>query len=70
MLHCTYIGPFRVSEGETSPEQCKPADAIGWETYRDGGRRYFYKRKRDAAAASEILERGEFPDDGRPWWIK
>lgn len=67
-MHCTYIGPFRVSEGETSPEQCRAADCMGWETYRDGGRRYFFKTKREAAAASEILERGEIPNGGRAWW--
>ena len=70
MVYCTYIGPFRVSEGETSPEQCKPADAIGWETYRDGGLRYFYKTKREAVAASDILEVGGFPENGRAWWTQ
>lgn len=70
MVYCTYIGPFRVSEGEASPEQCKPADAIGWETYRDGGPRYFYKTKREAVAASDILEFGGFPENGRAWWTK
>ena len=66
--YCTTVAPFRIAEGEQSPESCRPDQAEGWEAYRDGGRSYFYKTKRAACAASEALEMGGFPVGGYPWW--
>lgn len=66
--YCTTVAPFRIAEGEQTPEYCQPKDADGWEAYRDGGRRYFYRTKREACAASDALEAGGFPVGGYPFW--
>ena len=68
--YCTTVAPFRIAEGEGTPERCAPANADGWEAFRDGGRRYFYKTKREACAASERLEVGGFPVGGYPFWAR
>ena len=65
---CNTIAPFRIAEGEQTPERCRADQAEGWETYNDGGRRYFYRTKREACAASEALARGDFPQGGYPFW--
>ncbi len=65
---CTTIAPFLIPDGEGTPEQCAPKDAMGWEAYRNGGRRYFYRTRREARAASQALENGGFPVGGYPWW--
>lgn len=66
--YCTTIRPFRIPEGETSPESCKPDDADGWEAFCEEDRRYFYRTKREACAASEALEIGAEPQGGLPFW--
>ena len=67
-VYCTTIAPFRVADIEMTPEECTPADAIGWMVYTEGGPRYFYRTKREACTASEALEAGIVPAGGRRWW--
>jgi hypothetical protein len=65
----TTIAPFRLAEGENTPEQCAPKDAEGWMTFSDPtGPAYYYRTKREAITASEMLEVGAIPSFGRPWW--
>lgn len=66
--YCTTIRPFRIADGECTPESCSAADANGWEAFRDGGRRYFYRTKREAQAAGDVLRIGGAPIGGYPFW--
>jgi hypothetical protein len=63
-----FLAPFRIAEGEQTPEQCQPQHAEGWMTYRDGGRAFYYRTQREARATREALARGDSPTGGYPFW--
>jgi hypothetical protein len=74
------ITPFRIAEGEQTPESCDAKDAEGFRvtlTPANGlayDRPYYYRKRKDAARAAADLAEGRSqplglkPGRGFAWW--
>lgn len=64
------IEPFRIAEGEQTPEACAASSADGWRVMSENPmlRAYYYRRKALARKALAALNGGITPEGGARFW--